>query len=80
MKKIFFLRLCLCIFESDTVKSDCQVQIFRKMMKYLKMSYRLLVYLKLLVLLFVLEILKEKRAENDQSKKTRGPEGPEALT
>ena len=23
-------------FESDTVKSDCPVQIFRKMMKYLK--------------------------------------------
>ena len=24
------------IFESDTVKSDCSVQIFRKMMKYYK--------------------------------------------
>ena len=24
------------LFESDTVKSDCPVQIFRKMMKYLK--------------------------------------------
>ena len=24
-----------CIFESDTVKSDCLVQIFRKMIKYL---------------------------------------------
>ena len=35
----------MCIFEGDTVKSDCPVQIFRKMMKYLKISYRLLVYL-----------------------------------
>ena len=26
----------LCILESDTVKSDCPVQIFRKMMNYLK--------------------------------------------
>ena len=24
------MRFCLCIFESDTVKSDCSVQIFRK--------------------------------------------------
>ena len=30
------MRFCLCIFESDTVKSDCPVQIFRKMMKYYK--------------------------------------------
>ena len=30
-----FLRFCLCIFEGDTVKSDCPAQIFRKMMKYL---------------------------------------------
>ena len=28
------MRLCLSIFESDTFKSDCPVQIFRKMMKY----------------------------------------------
>ena len=34
----------MCIFENDTVKSDCPVQIFRKMMKYLKIT--------LLVLLF----------------------------
>ena len=33
-KNDIFLRFCLCIFESDTVKSDCPVQIFRKMMKY----------------------------------------------
>ena len=35
-KNNIFLRFCLCIFESDTVKSDCPVQIFRKMIKYLK--------------------------------------------
>ena len=28
------MRFCLCIFESDTVKSDCPIQNFRKMMKY----------------------------------------------
>ena len=33
---IIFLRFFLCIFESDTVKSDCPVQIFWKMIKYLK--------------------------------------------
>ena len=31
-----FLRFCLCIFESDTVKSDCPIKICRKIMKYLK--------------------------------------------
>ena len=35
-KNYIFLRFCLCIFESDTVKSDCPVQIFMKIMKYLK--------------------------------------------
>ena len=35
----------VCIFESDTVKSDCPIQISRKMMEYLKFLYRLLVYL-----------------------------------
>ena len=34
--KYIFLRFCLCISESDTVKSDCPIQIFRKMIKYLK--------------------------------------------
>ena len=38
------LRFCLCICESDTVKSDCPMHIFRKIMKYLKIFYRLLVY------------------------------------
>ena len=32
-------------FESDTVKSDCSAQIFRKIMKYLKIINRLLVNL-----------------------------------
>ena len=35
-KNNIFLRFCLCIFDSDTVKSDCPVQIFRRMIKYLK--------------------------------------------
>ena len=39
------MRFCLCIFESDTVENDCPVQILKKMMKYLKMEYKLLVYL-----------------------------------
>ena len=37
------MRFYLCIFESDTVKSDCPVQFFLKMMKYVKISYRMLV-------------------------------------
>ena len=43
-KNHIFLRFCLCIFESDTVKSDCQMQIFRRIVKYFKIQYRLLVY------------------------------------
>ena len=39
-----FLRFCLCIFESDTVTSDCPVQIFRKMMKYLKITLIILLF------------------------------------
>ena len=35
-KNNIFLRFCLCIFESDTFKSECPVQIFRKVMKNLK--------------------------------------------
>ena len=35
LQKKYFLWFCLCIFESDTVKSDCPVQIFRKIMKTL---------------------------------------------
>ena len=63
---MFFLRFCLCIFESDAVKSDCPVQIFRKMMKYLKIT--------LLVLLFFWRYSRKKKkkkkkksSENDQS-------------
>ena len=35
-KKEYFLRFCLCTFESDNVKSDCPVQISRKIMNYSK--------------------------------------------
>ena len=42
LKKKIFLRFCLRIFESGTVKTDCPV---RKLIKYLKIQYRLLVYL-----------------------------------
>ena len=35
----------MCNFESDTVKSDCPIQIFMNLMNYLKVLYRLLVYL-----------------------------------
>ena len=55
---------CLGIFESDTVKSVCPVQIFRKMMKYIKIK----VYLTSFTVFF-LEILKnnnKKSSENDQ--------------
>ena len=43
----------MCIFESDTVKSDCPVQIFKKMVKFLKIT--------LLVFSVFLEILKKKK-------------------
>ena len=52
---IFFFRFCLGIFESDTVKSDCSVQILRKMMKYIKIK----VYLTSFTVFFFLEILKK---------------------
>ena len=35
-KNNIFLRFFLCIFESDTVKSDCPIQIFRKIMRDIK--------------------------------------------
>ena len=55
------MRFRLCIFESDTVKSDCPVKIFRKMIKYSKIQYRLL------VCLICLDIKKKKKSsENDQ--------------
>ena len=40
-KNNIFFRFSLCVFESDTVKSDCPIQIFMKMMKYLKVLNRL---------------------------------------
>ena len=48
-------------FESDTVKSDCSVQIFRKMMKYLKIT--------LLVLLFFWRYQRKKKKEKALKKK-----------
>ena len=57
-KNNIFLRFCLCIFENDTVKSDCFVQIFRKMIKYLKIYTDC--SFTLLVLLFFWRYLKEK--------------------
>ena len=59
-KKIIFLRFCLCIFESDTVKSDCPVQIFRKMIKYLKIT-----------LLVLLEIVKKRKKKKSSEKKKK---------
>ena len=56
----------MCIFESDTVKSDCPVQIFGKMMNYLKIQYRLLVF-TLLVLLFFGDI--KKKSSKKKKKK-----------
>ena len=57
-KNNIFFRFCLCIFESDTVKRDCLIQMFREMMKYIKIYYILLVYLTSFTV-FVLEILKK---------------------
>ena len=54
---------CLCIFESDTVKSDCPVQIFRKMMRYLKTT--------LLVLLFFWRCLKKMKILKKKKKKRK---------
>ena len=60
-----FLRFCQCIFESDTVKSDCPVQIFRKKMKYIKIKYRQLVNLTSFTVFFW-RYLKKKKSENNQ--------------
>ena len=37
-------KFCLCIFESDTVKSYCPMQIFRKTIKYLKILIQTIVF------------------------------------
>ena len=44
-KKIHFFEALSVYFKSETVKSNCPVLIFRKMMKYLKIYCRLSVYL-----------------------------------
>ena len=54
---------CLYIFEIDTVKSDCPVQIFRKMMRYLKTT--------ILVLLFFWRYLKKKMKILKKKKKKK---------
>ena len=59
-----FFRFCLCIFESDTVKSDCLIQIFMKNMQHLNILYRLLVYLTSFTVCS--EDIK-KSSENDKS-------------
>ena len=51
-------RAFLFTFESDTVKSDCPVQIFRKRMKYLKISFIFNINFTVF-----LEILKKKKEE-----------------
>ena len=55
----------MCIFENGTVKSDCPVQIFRKMKKYIKIKYRLLVYFTSFTV-FSGDIYIKKSSENDQ--------------
>ena len=54
------MRFCLCIFESDTVKSDCPIhdEIFKDLIQTVGFN-------TLLVLLFFLEIFKKKSSEND---------------
>ena len=41
---MIFLRFCLCNFEVDIVKSDCPMLIFKKIIKYFKVEYRMLVF------------------------------------
>ena len=58
----------MCIYESDTVKSDCPVQNFRKMMKCLKIQYKLLISLTSFTVCFGDIKKKEEKisSENDQ--------------
>ena len=60
------MKFCLCIFESDTVKSDSPVQIFRKMFKDLIQ----IVGVKFTSLLF-LEILKKKKKSEKKTEKKK---------
>ena len=57
------MKFCLCIFESDTVKSDCPVQIFRKMDEIFKD------YMYLTSFTVFLEILKKKKKIKSSEKK-----------
>ena len=66
-KNKIFLRFCLCIFESDTVKSDSPMQVFRKIIKYLKILCRLLVYFTVCSGDIKKKSLKMKSSENEQS-------------
>ena len=66
-KNNIFLRFCLCIFESDTFKSDCPVKIFRKMMKYLKITF--IYNTSFTVFLEILKKKKEKKALKKKKKK-----------
>ena len=54
----------MCIFESDTVKV---IVLCRKILKYLKIKYKLLFIL--LVILFVLDIFKKKKKEKKALKR-----------
>ena len=47
-KNYIFLRFCLCIFESDTVKSDCPMQENYEIFKDLKQTVGLLYLFKCL--------------------------------
>ena len=51
-------------FESDTIKSDCPVQILRKLMKY---QYRLMVYITSLLFFSRDFKINKKNSKNDQS-------------
>ena len=55
-------------YESDTVKIDCPVQLFRKMINYLKIKYRLLVYHTSFTVF--LDILIKKKKALKMKKKT----------
>ena len=51
-----FLRFCLCIFESATVKAECPVQIFRN-----DKIFKDLIQTLLVLLFFSEDIIKEKK-------------------
>ena len=78
MKKIIYFWGSACVFfESDTVKTDCPVQIFRKMIKYLEIKYRL--FVNLTSLLFFMEI-KKKSSEKEKKKKKKKSSENDQLT